>query len=330
VSIESPTNPDQPLVTIGIPCFNSAKWLGGAIESALAQTWPNREIIVVDDGSIDHSKVIASAFGDHIRLIASDHYGATYARNLILQEARGEWIQFLDADDALLPHKISKQFEETKVGKDADVIYSPVIAEVSTGPKTNKVQTPIDRRRDLYSQWLLWELPQTGGALWRRSALEKLHGWKKDQPCCQEHELYMRAMQAGLRFVYAPTAGAVYRIWSEETLCRKDPRLVIRVRTNLTDDLVQWMKARKLWTEAHHCAAGQACFEMARILAKTSVPEAAAYYRERRARGLIRLRGPAAPMSYRLAHAILGFAGAERFARAVRKSTPTTVEKPVP
>ncbi len=72
----------EALVTIGIPCFNSARWLQSTIESALAQTWKNREIIVVDDGSLDHSKVIASAFGDHIRLITSDHYGATYARNL--------------------------------------------------------------------------------------------------------------------------------------------------------------------------------------------------------------------------------------------------------
>jgi GT2 family glycosyltransferase len=325
VTIESTSNSDQPskpLVTIGIPCFNSAKWLGGAIESALAQTWTNREVIVVDDGSIDHSKVIASAFGDHIRLISSDHYGATYARNLILQEARGEWIQFLDADDALLPEKIAKQFAETEGGKDADIIYSPVVVETSTGSKTNKIESPVDLRRDIYGQWLLWELPQTGGALWRRSALEKLGGWKKDQPCCQEHELYLRAIQAGLRFVFAPTAGAVYHIWSEETLCRKDPRMVMRVRTGLTDQLVEWMKARKLWTEAHRQAAGQACFEMARILAKTSLPEAVAYYRERRTRGLIRLRGPAAPASYRLAHAFLGFAGAERFARAMRKSRP--------
>ena len=310
---------DEPLVTIGIPCFNSAKSLGAAIESALAQTWPHREIIVVDDGSLDHSKVIASAFGDHIRLINQDHYGATYARNLILQEARGEWVQFLDADDVLMPQKISRQFEETDGGKDADVIYSPVLVETTRNEKTEREQSPVTLSNDLYAQWLAWELPQTGGALWRRSALDQLRGWKKNQPCCQEHELYLRALKTDLRFVFAPTAGAVYRIWSEGTLCRKDPRMVVRVKAALIDDMAQWLKSQKRWTEMHRKIAGQACFEMARTLAKLSLKEASAFHRERRRHGLINLHGSAAPAVYQIAYTVLGFAGAEWFARLVRK-----------
>jgi glycosyltransferase involved in cell wall biosynthesis len=305
---------DLPLVTIGIPCFNSAQWLGAAIRSALAQTWGNCEVIVVDDGSTDHSRDIAAAFGDRIHLICSDHAGATAARNQVLRQARGEWIQYLDADDALMPEKIARQFQETNGGRDADILYSPVIVE--TGEQ--KSQSPIDPQSDLYTQWLAWELPQTGGALWRRTALEALGGWKQDQPCCQEHELYLRALKAGLRFVFAPGAGAIYRIWSNETLCRKDPRLVVHIKAGLIDEMAQWLKSRGLWTDAHRRAAGQACFEMARTLAAIDLREAVAYYRDRRSRGLIHLHGPAAPRPYRVAYAALGFAGAERFARMLR------------
>ena len=141
---------------------------------------------------------------------------------------------------------------------------------------------------------------------------------KPGQPCCQEHELYLRALQAGLRFAFAPSPHAVYRIWSEQTLCRRDPRLVIRERTALIDKLHAWLAARGAWTETHRRIAGQACFEMARTIAKYDLAEAAAYHRERCARGLLHLGGPAAPAGYRLAHRVLGFTAAEKIAAARR------------
>ena len=217
-----------------------------------------------------------------------------------------------------MPEKIATQFAESNGGAKADVIYSPVVIETSTGKSLHGTKSEINRRYDLYAQWLAWQLPQTGGALWRREVLDTMHGWKKDQPCCQEHELYLRALKAGMRFVFAPTAGAIYRIWSDETLCRKDPRLVVRVKAALIDDMAQWLRSKKLWTDQHRRLAGQACFEMARTLAQNDLNEAVAYYRERRSRGLIHLSGPSAPSTYRLAYAALGFAGAERFARILR------------
>src|SRR5438132_11851104 len=103
-----------PLVTIGIPCYNSERWIGECVQSALQQTWPATEIIVVDDGSSDNSREILRGFGDSIQTVAAPHRGANHARNEILRRARDEWIQYLDADDFLLPEKISRQFEEAK------------------------------------------------------------------------------------------------------------------------------------------------------------------------------------------------------------------------
>jgi nucleotide-binding universal stress UspA family protein len=307
-------------VTIGIPCFNAERWLRRAIESALAQTWPDCEVIVVDDGSLDGSLDVAREFGERIRLFRTDHRGANQARNEVLARASGDWIQFLDADDELEPEKIAQQFAEAAQGAGADVIYSPVWIETTAGEVTDRVVSDTSPQRDIFAQWLAWQIPQTGGALWRRSALESLGGWKEQQPCCQEHELYERALKAGLRFVYAPTPHAIYRVWSDETLCRKDPRLVVRVKTGLIDDLHAWMAERNLWTAEHERIAGRACFEMSRTIALYDLEEAAAYHAGRKARGLIHLEGPAAPRAYRLAYRALGFAMAEKLADRRRQA----------
>jgi len=307
----------NPSVSIGIPCYNNARWLGQAIESALAQTWPEKEVLVVDDGSTDNSAEVARGFGERIRFFHTVNRGGNHARNLVVQYATGEWLQFLDADDYLEPAKVAQQLTEVN-SEAADVIYSPVQIETGIGNAARREQSPLDTCNDLYAQWLAWEIPQTGGALWRKSALEAIGGWKENQPCCQEHELYLRALQAGLRFVFAPSALAIYRIWSESTVCRKDPRLVIRVKTGLIDEMQAWLQQRGRWTSLHQHIAGRACFEMARTLAKSDRAAAAEYHRERRARQLIHLEGPAAPLSYQLIYRTLGFASAERLAAAGR------------
>ena len=304
----------SPLVTIGIPCFNTARWIRAAVESALAQTWPEKEIIVVDDGSTDGSHGILRGFGDAIKVILAEHRGSNPARNEILRLAKGEWIQYLDADDFLLPEKIARQFSETNDGADCDVIYSPVWVDQNNERRASA----LDPKLDIYSQWLAWELPQTGGCLWRKEALEKLNGWNESMPCCQEHELYLRALKAGTRFRLAPTPNAVYRIWSDETLCRRDTRLVTKVKTGLIDDMRAWMELHDLWTPVANAVAGRACFEMSRAMVQHDLNEADAYHQARRELGLIKPVGPAAPPSYRFVYKIAGFKSAERVARAAR------------
>jgi GT2 family glycosyltransferase len=306
-----------PLVTVAIPCFNAERWLRECIESALGQTWSDVEVIVVDDGSTDDSKSIAHSFGERVVVLEGEHRGGNVARNLALARARGTWVQFLDADDYLEPTKIAVQFEESNGGEAADVIYSPYFFEKHGGPAERWV-SELDAGADLFTQWLSWELPQTGAVLWRKSALNELGGWKEDQPCCQEHELYLRALEAGLRFVFAPTPHAVYRLWSEQTVCRKDPRLTIRVRTQLLDKARTWLMERGRWTERHQRVVARACFEMARTLARDDRAAAAAYHAERKRAGLIRLEGPAAPLVYRMAYSVFGFKWAEAIAASRR------------
>ena len=305
-------------VTIGIPCYNAARWIAQAIQSALDQRDVETDVIVVDDGSTDESVAIATKFSDRVRVIKGGHQGANHARNLVLQHANGEWVQYLDADDYLDLAKVITQLHESHDGRDADVIHSPVWVETHSPTGSSRVLSETSPDADIFTQWIRWHIPQTGGCLWRREALARLGGWKEGQPCCQEHELYLRAIIAGLRFVFAPTPGAVYRIWSEETLCRKDPLLVIRIRTGLFDTLLAHLTQRNLLTETHRREIGRACFEMSRTFAKQDLAEAARYHAEQKAKGLIRIAGPAAPLSYSIVYSLLGFTAAEKLARWLR------------
>src|SRR4029434_2429345 len=122
------------LVSIGIPCFNAERWIFGSIESALGQTWAEKEVIVVGEGHTDESSKRVEELGERVRLIRCDHRGGNHARNEVLRNARGQWIQFLDADDFLEPDKISRQFAEGSNGVDADVLYSPYWFERAGDP----------------------------------------------------------------------------------------------------------------------------------------------------------------------------------------------------
>jgi len=103
----------HPKVSIIIPIFNSAKYLAQAIESGLGQTWDNKEIIIVDDGSEDDSLQIAKMFtNETVKILEQHNQGAGAARNAGINLAEGDYIQFLDADDILSPNKLSIQVEE--------------------------------------------------------------------------------------------------------------------------------------------------------------------------------------------------------------------------
>lgn len=306
-----------PSVSVVIPCFDAEAWIAGAIESALAQTVPV-EVIVVDDGSRDCSVDRVRTFGNAVRLLTSEHRGGNFARNTGWRAADSEWVQFLDADDYLEPPKIAEQLAAGNAAE-ADVIYSPVWIETTTGSGVHREAGTLDLNLDLFGQWIMWQLPQTGGALWRRDALAQLGGWNDDQPCCQEHELYLRALIYGCRFVATRTPHAVYRIWSSQTVCRRDPVLVVREKTRLLDQLQMLAQERGLWTSVHEALAGQTCFEMARTLATTDLDLATDYARDRKERGLFKPVGPAAPATYRAAFLLAGFRGAERLARWSRR-----------
>jgi GT2 family glycosyltransferase len=102
----------MPLVSILIPAYNAERWIADTIRSALAQTWPRKEIIIVDDGSRDRTLVIAQQFASrNVLVVTQENQGAAAARNKALALSQGDYIQWLDADDLLSLDKIERQME---------------------------------------------------------------------------------------------------------------------------------------------------------------------------------------------------------------------------
>lgn len=93
-------------VSIVIPCFNGSRFLQATLESAVGQTRPPLEVIVIDDGSTDDSAAIAERFGPPVRVIRQSNHGESFARNRGMEAARGSHLLFLDADDLLGPESL--------------------------------------------------------------------------------------------------------------------------------------------------------------------------------------------------------------------------------
>jgi len=115
----------KPLVSILIPAYNSEKWIKATIESALAQTWSNKEIIIVDDGSSDSTFQIAKEFESKtVKVISQKNSGACVARNRALSVSQGEFIQWLDSDDILAPYKIEIQLTNSDCSPQTRILHS--------------------------------------------------------------------------------------------------------------------------------------------------------------------------------------------------------------
>lgn len=134
----------QELVSILIPAYNAEKWIGETLKSAADQTWPRKEIIVVDDGSTDRTAQIAEEFSPAVRVVQQQNQGAAAARNHALSLSSGEWIQWLDADDVLASDKIEKQMAVAK-GKSTRTLFSCAWSRF-----LNRVEYARVRKSDLW------------------------------------------------------------------------------------------------------------------------------------------------------------------------------------
>jgi glycosyltransferase involved in cell wall biosynthesis len=116
----------EPLVSALILVYNGERYLGDAVESVLAQTYPAIEVIVVDNGSTDRSLEIARSFGPRVHVHVEHERGVNRARNTAISLARGEYIAFLDGDDLWEARKTEWQVEALRSDPSADVVYGHV------------------------------------------------------------------------------------------------------------------------------------------------------------------------------------------------------------
>jgi hypothetical protein len=214
------------------------------------------------------------------------------------------------------------------VHPDSDVIYSPVAWERLENGQLIRTETPIPEPRD---PWILlagWLLPQTGGPLWRKSKLLTIDGWKVGQPCCQEHELYGRLLEAGARFQYCHGCYAVYRDLEQDArVTRKSKGEFVRQKLAILDRLEDALRKSSQITPARRQAVNDARHQMARNLWSVNRHDAKITYRR------ILLSDPlfqpslgaSSPLVYLLIYKLLGFQGAEVLASLRRALNPWRV-----
>lgn len=115
----------KPLVSILIPAYNAERWISDTLRSAVAQTWPRKEIIVVDDGSKDRTLEVAQQFASQgVRVVTKENQGAAATRNAAFQLSTGDYIQWLDADDLLSPDKVALQMQRAEELGDPRMLLS--------------------------------------------------------------------------------------------------------------------------------------------------------------------------------------------------------------
>lgn len=192
----------DPLVSIIVPCFNDEASIEEALSSALNQTYPNKEVVVVDDGSTDRSTDIVRSFGSRLRLVSQENKGAPAARNHGLRLAEGDFIQFLDADDVLYPKKISRQMQVLSEAGTA-VVYCDYNIMLDGGKEVVHAQLSPLEEDDAVCLALTRPI-QTSSPIHHREWLERVGGFSEDLPCSQEFDLHLRMAGEGMQFYHLP------------------------------------------------------------------------------------------------------------------------------
>jgi glycosyltransferase involved in cell wall biosynthesis len=201
------------LVSVIIPCYNAEAWVAEAIQSALAQDYHPLEVIVIDDGSTDRSLEIVRRFEDRIRWESGPNRGGNWARNRGLALSKGEYTQWLDADDVILPGKISRQ-AAFLASTDADMVvgdwrflYQPLNGKAycsrwfGAPPGADFLDALLGLR------WFAIN----NAYLCRRSAIDKIGGWDERLRTMQDWDFWIRLLLSGAKFAYQPGAAALWR-----------------------------------------------------------------------------------------------------------------------
>jgi glycosyltransferase involved in cell wall biosynthesis len=189
-------NSGMPLVSIIIPCYNAEEDIGRSVQSALAQSYANVEVTVIDDGSTDGSLAVIRSFGDKIRWETGPNRGGCAARNRGIALARGELIQLLDADDTLHANKLEVQVPAALQCR-PQVSYCDAEQILLTGQRqVIAYRPPPDDPVEL----MLRTVVLVSSPLHWKTYLEAVGGFRTHLPCCQEWDLHLRLACNGVGF----------------------------------------------------------------------------------------------------------------------------------
>ncbi len=208
----------KPLVSILIPAYNAETWIVDTLQSAIGQTWPSKEIIVIDDGSKDRTADVARSFSSKgVTVVSTKNQGVSEAENLAFQISRGDYIQYLDADDLLAPDKIERQLAALGENYSKRTLLSSQWAPFFYRTRHARfVHNSVCQ--DLSPvEWLLRKMSdnlhmQTSTWLTSRELIQAAGPWNTRLAMDHDGEYFCRVLMAseGTRFV--PGTGVFYRM----------------------------------------------------------------------------------------------------------------------
>jgi glycosyltransferase involved in cell wall biosynthesis len=211
-------------VSIIIPCYNAAPWIREALRSATGQGLDDTEIIVIDDGSADDSAGIVEREFPSVRLVRTKNQGPSKARNLGTKLSSGRFLQYLDADDMLLPGKLKVQSEALKQSG-ADVAYGNWQKLIETaghvfikGEEINRSFSNPEIELFTGDSWCT-----LGAYLFKREIVKKIGGWNERLPYIQDARFALDCALHGARFVRCPGLMAYYRIRRSDSISTRNP-----------------------------------------------------------------------------------------------------------
>ncbi|MBT0813046.1 glycosyltransferase family 2 protein [Litoribacter ruber] len=223
-------NTSNPLVSIVIPVFNKASYIRETLESALEQTYLNTEIVVINDGSTDGSLEILKDFEkkypNKIFLIDSSNRGVSAATNLGIKASKGEYLQFLDADDLISNDKIASQMKLLS-GKTPEVLASCEWVNF-TDNKDHVGRVPYGVFQDFDSGfdlllrfWENQEMHQPAVYLTHRDLVLKVGLWDESLAINQDGEFFCRVLLAAKEVLYEPDGKVFYRKPNENNVSQQ-------------------------------------------------------------------------------------------------------------
>jgi glycosyltransferase involved in cell wall biosynthesis len=207
----------EALVSVIIPCYNQSKYLGQALASVFSQTYEKIEVIVVNDGSTDDIEGALALYAHHrsMRVIDQENQGLPNARNRGLSLARGDFIQFLDADDWLHPEKIDRAVGAFEAHPQVGLVYCDYFL-VYNDRDLSEQNTVGDRCADphnpeLFQTWWIQGVFPPCAALVRKKWIDIGGGFHADLPAFADYEWWMRLSALGCQAYYLPARLAYYR-----------------------------------------------------------------------------------------------------------------------
>lgn len=225
---------NTPIVSIVIPCYNGARTLRQTLESVRRQTLADWECIMVDDGSTDKSDIIFEAYrrnDTRFRRIRQENQGLASARNTGLQQARGMFVQFLDADDLLLGNKLETAVTAMKSNSEADAVYCDyALLSGNELFQTLPSRIPDDEAvKSFLFRWNVDFIIPVHAFLFRTRVAQQFTFAGDLKSHAEDVDCWIRMALKGVRFAYQDGVGVVYRITAQSATSDEERLILSRI-----------------------------------------------------------------------------------------------------